>query len=218
MSQLICDHSIMGLAVAQQFYSGARRSRASDSRVTRSPKDCRVVVRRIGAGKSRAPGSMQPAKQPRESLAILAAMRWASSQILPVLSSFPSLFRLQKWTELNHPSAGGRRGSGGLAMHGGDARSDRALGCVDCDARIARARYSYQSHTMRALRAVAYLTNALQVRTLVAGEQLGRRATTGTLHVGSWNRGDFQCLKCSARMFASATGAQRNARVMRKLN
>jgi hypothetical protein len=45
-------------------------------------------------------------------------MRRASSQILPVLSSFPSLFRLQKWTELNHSSAGGRRGSGGLAMHG----------------------------------------------------------------------------------------------------
>jgi hypothetical protein len=77
------------------------------------------MVRRIGPGNQvRAPGSMQPAKQPRESLAILAAMRWASSQILPVLSSFPSLFRLQKWTELNHPSAGGRRGSGGLAMHG----------------------------------------------------------------------------------------------------
>jgi hypothetical protein len=80
LSQLIRDRSIMGLVVAQQFYSGAWRSRASDDRVTR------------------------------------AAMRWASSQILPVLSSFPSLFRLQKWTELNHPSAGGR-GSGGLAMH-----------------------------------------------------------------------------------------------------
>jgi hypothetical protein len=53
----------------------------------------------------------------------------------------------------------------------GDARPDRALGCVDCDARIARARYSYQSYTMRALRAVAYLTNALQVRPLVVGEQ-----------------------------------------------
>ena len=51
-------------------------------------------------------------------LAMLAAMRRASSQILPVLPSFPSLFRLQRWTELNHPSAGGRRGSGGLAMHG----------------------------------------------------------------------------------------------------
>jgi hypothetical protein len=50
MSQLICDRSIMGLAVAQQFYSGARRSRASDNRVTRSPNDCSVVVRRIGAG------------------------------------------------------------------------------------------------------------------------------------------------------------------------
>ena len=44
----------------------------------------------------------------------IAAMRRTSSQILPVLSSFPSLFRLQKWTELNHPSAGGRQGSGVL--------------------------------------------------------------------------------------------------------
>jgi hypothetical protein len=49
---------------------------------------------------------------------MLAAMRRASSQILRVLSSFPSLFRLQRWTELNHSSAGGWRGSGGLAMHG----------------------------------------------------------------------------------------------------
>ena len=47
-----------------------------------------------------------------------AAMRRTSSKIPPVLSSFPSLFRLQRWTELNHSSAGGRRGSGGLAMHG----------------------------------------------------------------------------------------------------
>jgi hypothetical protein len=49
---------------------------------------------------------------------MLAAMRRTSSKIPPVLSSFPSLFRLQRWTELNHSSAGGRRGSGGLAMHG----------------------------------------------------------------------------------------------------
>jgi len=61
---------------------------------------------------------------------------------------------------------------GGACHAGGDARPDRALGCVDCDARFARARYRYQSHTMRALRAVAYLTNALQVRSLVAGEGL----------------------------------------------
>jgi len=45
-------------------------------------------------------------------------MRRASSQILPVLSSFPSLYFASKRTELNHSSAGGRRGSGGLAMHG----------------------------------------------------------------------------------------------------
>ena len=52
-------------------------------------------------------------------LAMLAAMRRrTSSQIPPVLSSFPSLFRLQRWTELNHSSAGGRRGSGDLAMYG----------------------------------------------------------------------------------------------------
>jgi len=49
---------------------------------------------------------------------MLAAMRRTSSKIPPVLSSFPSLFRLQRWTELNHSSAGGRRGSGGLAMYG----------------------------------------------------------------------------------------------------
>ena len=55
---------------------------------------------------------------------------------------------------------------GGSCHAWGDARPDRALGCVDCDARVARARHSYQSHTMRALRAVAYLTNALQVKTL----------------------------------------------------
>ena len=49
---------------------------------------------------------------------MLAAMRRTSSQILWVISSFPSLFRLQRWTELNNSSAGVRRGSGGLAMHG----------------------------------------------------------------------------------------------------
>jgi hypothetical protein len=64
---------------------------------------------------------------------------------------------------------------GGSCYAWGDARPDRALGCVDCDARFARDRYSYQSHTMRALRAVAYLTNALQVRTLVARHQSAAR-------------------------------------------
>ena len=49
---------------------------------------------------------------------MLAAMRRTSSQIPLVLSSFTALFRLQRWTELNHSSAGGRRGSGGLAMRG----------------------------------------------------------------------------------------------------
>jgi hypothetical protein len=47
-----------------------------------------------------------------------AVSGWAvlrpASQILPVLSSFPSLFRLQKWTELNHPSAGGGEARGVL--------------------------------------------------------------------------------------------------------
>ena len=61
---------------------------------------------------------------------------------------------------------------GGSCHAWGDARPDRALGCVDCDARVARARHSYQSHTMRALRAVAYLTNALQVKTLCNAEVL----------------------------------------------
>ena len=109
---------------------------------------------------------------------LLASMCRTSSKIPPVLSSFPSLFRLQGWTELNHSSAGGRRRLGGSCHAWGDARPDRSLASGDCDARFARARYGYQSHTMRALRAVAYLTNALQVRTLVAGEQLGCRATT----------------------------------------
>jgi hypothetical protein len=84
---------------------------------------------------------------------------------------------------------------GGSCHAWGDARSDRALGCVDCDARIARARYSYQSHTMRAVRAVAYLTNALQVRTLVAGEQLGRRATTRDVERRTLEPGGFPMLK-----------------------
>jgi hypothetical protein len=101
---------------------------------------------------------------------MLAAMRRTSSQILPVLSSFPSLFRLQRWTELNRSSAEVAARLGGSCHAWGDACPDRALGCVDCDARFARARYSYQSHTMRALRAVANLTDALQVRTLVASE------------------------------------------------
>jgi hypothetical protein len=67
----------------------------------------------------------------------------------------------------------------------GDARPDRAQGCVDCDARFARARYSYQSHTMRALRAVGYLTNALQVRTLVVGEQFAAMRLPGLLSATS---------------------------------
>jgi hypothetical protein len=45
LPQLICDRSIMGLAVAQQFYSGAWRSHASDDRVTRSPNECNVEDR-----------------------------------------------------------------------------------------------------------------------------------------------------------------------------
>jgi hypothetical protein len=53
---------------------------------------------------------------------------------------------------------------GGSCHVRGDTRSDRALACVDGYARFVRARYCDQSHTMRALRAVAYLTNALQVR------------------------------------------------------
>jgi hypothetical protein len=34
---------------------------------------------------------------------------------------------------------------------------------------------------MRALRAVAYLTNALQVRSLVAGKEMRRRASSGLI-------------------------------------
>jgi hypothetical protein len=59
---------------------------------------------------------------------------------------------------------GAARLGGSCHAWGDDARPDRSLACGDCDARFAHARYGYQSHTMRALRAVAYLTNALQVR------------------------------------------------------
>ena len=112
---------------------------------------------------------------------MLAAIRRASSQILPVLSSFPSLFRLQRWTELNHSSAGGRRGSGGLATQEGMRALIARWVALIAMLRFARARYSYQSHTMRALRAVAYLTNALQVRSLVAGEEACRREVSGLI-------------------------------------
>jgi hypothetical protein len=47
-------------------------------------------------------------------LAMLAAMRRASSLIYLCISSFPSLFRLERWRELNHSSAGERQGSGGV--------------------------------------------------------------------------------------------------------
>jgi hypothetical protein len=48
-----------------------------------------------------------------------APHRRTSSLIGPCISSFPSLFRLQSWTELlNHSSVGGRQGSGDLVMHG----------------------------------------------------------------------------------------------------
>jgi hypothetical protein len=49
---------------------------------------------------------------------MLAAIRRASSQILPVLSSFPSLFRLRRLDGIEPFVRWGRRGSGGLAMHG----------------------------------------------------------------------------------------------------
>ena len=98
-------------------------------------------------------------------LAMLAAMRRrTSSQIPPVLSSFPSLFRLQRWTELNHSSAGGAARLGGSCHVWGDARPDRSLACGDCDARFARARYGYQSRAVRALRLVAHSANELPVR------------------------------------------------------
>jgi hypothetical protein len=48
---------------------------------------------------------------------------------------------------------------------------------------------------MRALRAVAYLTNALPVRTLVAGEQLGRRATIRDVERRTLEPGGFPMLK-----------------------
>jgi hypothetical protein len=101
-------------------------------------------------------------------LAMPIAMRGASSLICRCISSLPSLFRLQTWTELNNSSATGAARLGGSCHAWGDARRDRALACLDCHARFAGARCCYQSHTMRALWAVAYLTNALQVRLRVA--------------------------------------------------
>jgi hypothetical protein len=97
------------------------------------------------------------------SLAMLAAMRRASTNsagplLIPVPISPPKMDGIDPFVRW------GRRGSGVLPCVG-DARPDRALGCVDGDARFARPRYSYRSHTMRALRAVTYLTNALPVRT-----------------------------------------------------
>ena len=63
-------------------------------------------------------------------------MRRASSQILPVLSSFTSLFRLQKWTELNHPSAGAAASWGVWPCNALAALTARWASY--CDARIAR--------------------------------------------------------------------------------
>jgi hypothetical protein len=56
MSELICNSSIKGLAVAYQFYSCAWRSRASDNCITRSRNehnlegrhDLIAAVRRVG--------------------------------------------------------------------------------------------------------------------------------------------------------------------------
>ena len=54
------------------------------------------MVRRIGPGNQvRAPGSMQPAKQPRESLAILAAMRRASPRVRRCAANSPSRLLLE---------------------------------------------------------------------------------------------------------------------------
>ena len=94
---------------------------------------------------------------------MLATIRWASSLICRCISSFPSLFRLERWTELKFVRWGAAR-FGGSCHSWGDVRPDRALACINCHAGFARARYSYQPHTMRTLRAVAYLTNELQVR------------------------------------------------------
>ena len=96
------------------------------------------------------------------SLAMLTACA-GPPQILRVLSSFCPYFA-SKMDGIEPFVRWGRRGSGVLPCVG-DARPDRARGCVDGDARSARPRYSYRSHTMRALRAVTYLTNALPVRT-----------------------------------------------------
>src|SRR4029077_4606198 len=45
VSELICDRSIISLAVAQQFHSGAWRSGASDNCVTRWPNERKVEGR-----------------------------------------------------------------------------------------------------------------------------------------------------------------------------
>jgi hypothetical protein len=110
---------------------------------------------------------------PCGSLWILTAMpslvtNSAGTVLIPVPISPPKMDGIEQFVRW------GAARLGGSCHAWGDARPDRALGCVDCYARFARARYSYQSHTMRALRAVAYLTNALQVRSLVPGDAAAR--------------------------------------------
>jgi hypothetical protein len=57
---LICNRSIKGLAVAQQFYSGAWRSRASDNCITCSPNERNLegwMARPIASGQLPLPGA-----------------------------------------------------------------------------------------------------------------------------------------------------------------
>ena len=92
----------------------------------------------------------------------------------------------------------GRRGSGGSRHAWGDARPDRALVCVDCDARFIRASCCYQSHTLRALWAVAYLTNELQVN-FASGEKRRKATDAGKTYAFQTEMGCHVKIRAPAR-------------------
>jgi hypothetical protein len=125
-------------------------------------------------------------------------MRRPSSLICPCISSFPSLFRLQRGTELTHSSARGAARLGGSRHAWGDARPDRALASIDCYARFIRARCCYQSHTMRAVWAVACLTNELQVN-FASGEKRRKATDAGKTYAFQTEMGCHVKIRAPAR-------------------
>ena len=82
----------------------------------------------------------------------------AGTLLIPVPISPPKMGGIEQFVRW------GAARLGGSCHAWGDARPDRALACGDCDARFARARYSYQSRAVRALRLVAHPANELPVR------------------------------------------------------